>query len=134
MRIHQIKSDIAIGIGFLIFMICAALLLKVWLIWEALIATILFLFLLAFIFIRIAKNVNFYNDYLEEINVFGKVRITQYKDIQRIEIYDLSYKDTGKSFLVFTGNRKLRFIERNKANYFFLFNFFKDKKIEIREL
>ncbi|UPT69124.1 MAG: hypothetical protein M0D57_11125 [Sphingobacteriales bacterium JAD_PAG50586_3] len=133
-RIHHIKSDIAIGVGFLVFMLFGALLLKVWLILEALIVTILFLLLLAFIFIRIAKTVNFYNDYLEEVNVFGKVKIVQYVDIQRIEIYNLSYKDSGKNFLVYIGNRKLRFVERDKANYFFLLNFLKDRKIDVREV
>lgn len=133
-RIHHIKSDIAIGIGFLVFMLFGALLLKVWLIWEALVVTILFLLLLAFIFIRITKTVDFYDDYLEEINVFGKVKIVRYVDIQRIEIYNLSFKDTGKNFLIYTGNRKLRFVERDKTKYFFLLNFLKDKKIDIKEV
>ena len=130
-RIHHIKSDIAIGIGFLIFIVCCALLLKVWLIWQALVITIAFLLLYSYFIFRLAKSISFYNDYFEEKDILGRVKVTPYTEIDRIEINDISFKDTGWRFVVFKGTKRIKFIERKSSGYFFICNFLKDKGIRI---
>lgn len=130
-RIHHIKSDIAIGIGFLIFIVCCALLLKVWLIWQALVITIAFLLLYSYLILRLAKSISFYNDYFEEKDIFGRVKVTPYAEIERIEINDISFKDTGWRFVVFKGTKRINFVERKSSEYFFISNFLKDKGIRI---
>jgi hypothetical protein len=130
-RIHHIKSDVAIGIGFLIFIICCALLLKIWLIWQALVVTIALLLLYSYLIFRIAKSISFYYDFFEEKDIFGRVEVTSYNDIDRIEINNISFKDTGWRFVVFKGTKRIKFVERKSSEYFFICNFLRDKGIRI---